>query len=165
MGSGGETHREAGVASKPALPIYGGLWGFGKQRGCAVVTYLQSYWLSVGRGVSGPPPGPLEGLRPMSGESHTATGPAGATEEWPGQAQPSWVRHLSPSQLSLPTALGGGDPLEFRFRLLWPRAGGESGAGVQLVLCAVPFSVTRAGCSSGLGASAGPGSPPGDGAA
>lgn len=92
----------------------------------------------------------------LSGASHTTTQPAraaisGTSEEWRDEAQPSWVRRLVPSQLSLLTVLGGGNPLEFRFRLLWLRAGGESGAGAQLVLqlCAFLLSVTRACCCSG----------------
>lgn len=87
------------------------------------------------------------------------------SEEWRGEALPSWVRRVGPSQFPLPTALGGGDPLEFRFRLLWPRAGGESGAGVQFVLwlCASPSACL--GLAAARGCCTAPDSPPGDGAA
>lgn len=132
---------------------------------------LRGDWLAAGRGVSGPPPGPpgahtapVEWCVPHSSQASWG-GDSRTSEEWRDEAQPSWVRRLGPSQLSLPTALGGGDPLEFRFRLLWLRAGGESGAGAQLVLrlCAFPLGVTRACCCSG--GCAAPDSPPGDGAA
>lgn len=89
------------VGSKPAPA--GFLWRSGELRGCAVETCLQGDWLEAGRGVSGPPGGP-PGARTDPVEwrvphSHGASwgGDSRTSEEWRGEAQPSWVRRLGPS--------------------------------------------------------------------